>query len=260
MKLLFLALMVGLAATVPAAAAEKTRILLIWTRHDHPPGTHMYPEVCRLLAHCLEQSSNVEAVLSEGWPSDPATLKNVKAIVLCTSPGGDILLSPQNRAAVEVLLASGVGLTAIHWATGAGPEAGPAYLPLLGGWFNRPLFSTLEITTAKLTQADPKHPISRGWKEYDLKDEYYLNLRFMPEAQPALKVNLQGKDHVVGWTYERPNSSGGRSFGVVLGHFHDNFATEAFRKMLVNGILWTAHRQVPAAGAPVKAEAEQLVR
>jgi type 1 glutamine amidotransferase len=261
MKLLLLALAVGLAAASPAAAAaEKTRVLLIWHKHDHPPMTHMYPEVCRLLAHCLQQSRDVETVLSDGWPTDAAVLKGVKAIVLYTSPGAEILLNPAHRSEAEALLASGVGLTAIHWATGAGAELGPDYLQILGGWFNRPLFSTLEITTAKLTQTDPKHPICRGWKEYDLKDEYYLNLRFAPAAKPVLKVSVSGQDHVVAWTYERPGARRGRSFGVVLGHFYDNFKLEQFRKMLVNGILWTAHREVPPGGAPVKAVAEEFVK
>jgi type 1 glutamine amidotransferase len=260
MRLLLLALGVCLVTASPAVAAEKTRVLLIWHKHDHPPGTHMYPEVCRLLAHCLQQSPDIEAVLSDGWPTDAEMLKDVKAVVLYTSPGGDILLNPSHRAQAEALFASGAGLIAIHWATGASAEAGPDYMKLLGGWFNRPLFSRLETTTAKLMQADPKHPICQGWKEYDLKDEYYLDLRFMPEAKPVLKVSIGGEDHVVGWTYERPGSKGGRSYGLVLGHFHDNFQSEAFRKLVVNGILWTTHRSVPAGGAPVRVEAAASVQ
>jgi hypothetical protein len=36
----------------------------------------------------------------------------------------------------------------------------------------------------------------------------------------------------------RPNSNGGRSYGNVLGHFHELFSREEFRRVLVNGILW----------------------
>jgi type 1 glutamine amidotransferase len=211
----------------------------------------MYQEVCELLARCLQKTSNVETVLSDGWPSDPAVLERVKAIVLYTSPGGSILLDPKNREAALKLLQSGVGLTAIHWATGATPEAGEEYLKLLGGWFNHPLFSALTTTTATLKQEEPRHAICRGWSPYELKDEYYIKLRFMPESKQILKVRIGEEDHTVAWTYQRPESKGGRSFGVVLGHFQANFEIEAFRKMLVNGILWTAHRDVPKDGAPV---------
>jgi type 1 glutamine amidotransferase len=254
MRFLLLTLTACLLAASPVIAAEKTRVLLIWHKYDHPPGTHMYPEVCRLLAHWLQQSPDIEPVLSDGWPTDPAVLKGVKAVVLYTSPGGDIVLNASHRAQAEALFKAGAGLTAIHWATGASEPIGPDYMKLLGGWFNHPLFSRLETTTAKLTQTDPKHPICRGWKEYDLKDEYYLGLRFMPEAKPVLKVTIGSEEHTVGWTYERPGSRGGRSYGLVLGHFHDNFQKEAFRKLVVNGILWTAHRPVPAQGAPVRGE------
>ena len=54
----------------------------------------------------------------------------------------------------------------------------------------------------------------------------------------------------VGWVYERPGSNGGRSYGNTLGHFHELFGKEPFRRMLVNGILWTAHHKIPQAGAP----------
>ena len=260
MKLLLLSLLFCLASALPAVAAEKTRVLLIWHKHDHPPGTHMYEEASRLLAHCLQQTPDVEAVLSDGWPADAETLKGVKAVVLYTSPGAEIVLDPSHRAAAEKLFAEGAGLTAIHWATGASETTGPEWMKLLGGWFNHPLFSRLQVTTTKLMQADPKHPISRGWKEYDLRDEYYLVLRFQPEAKPVLKATVNGQEYVVGWTYERPGSRGGRSYGLVLGHFWDCFQEEAFRKLVVNGILWTAHRDVPADGAPVKAAVEEFLR
>jgi type 1 glutamine amidotransferase len=44
----------------------------------------------------------------------------------------------------------------------------------------------------------------------------------------------------------------------VLGHFHSNFGEKPFRQMLVNGILWTAHREVPQSGAPVAITAKDL--
>jgi len=101
-------------------------------------------------------------------------------------------------------------------------------------------------------QIDPAHPICRGWKDYDLRDEWYLGTRLAPGAKPLLKVPVKGKDQVVAWVYERPDSNHGRSFGITLGHFHENFGIEEFRKAIVNGILWTAHREVPQEGAPVK--------
>jgi type 1 glutamine amidotransferase len=84
----------------------------------------------------------------------------------------------------------------------------------------------------------------------DLKDEWYLDLKFLPAACPLAKVRVKDKDQVVAWVYQRPHSAGGRSYGNTLGHFHEKFLLEPFRRAVVNGILWTAHCEIPNGGAP----------
>jgi hypothetical protein len=54
---------------------------------------------------------------------------------------------------------------------------------------------------------------------------------------------------VLAWTFDRP--SGGRSFGFTGLHYHDNWGNPDFRRLIVNAVLWTAHMNVPAGGAPV---------
>ena len=233
-----------------AAEPAKTRIVLIPTKLDHPPASHMYELECRLLAKCLNQTPGVEAVVSPDfdWPKDPAVLKDVKSIVYYSRPAGDILLDPSRRDEVRRLLKSGVGLACIHWATAAEQDKGEEWLQTLGGWFHF-AHSGLAVEKQRLVQAAPDHPICRGWKEYDLHDEFYLNLKFHEKAQPILKVTVAGKEQTVAWALERHGASGGRSFGCTLGHFHDNFKLPAFRRLLVNGILWSARVEVPQQGA-----------
>jgi hypothetical protein len=233
-----------------------TRILLVSSEPDHPWATHMYEHECKLLGKCLENTRGVQSRTSVGWPKDAKQLEGVKAIVFYCKHAGDILLDPTNREQCLRLLNNGAGLTAIHWSTGADKVYGPEYLDLLGGWFNRD-HSGLSTGKSWLTQADPKHPITRGWKEWEIHDEFYLNLRFAKQTKPLLTVKVDGVDQVVGWTLER--AGGGRSFGTTLGHFHDNFVREDFRRLLVNGILWTAHKDVPPEGADVKV-AEELIK
>jgi type 1 glutamine amidotransferase len=146
------------------------------------------------------------------------------------------------------MMAEGVGFTAIHWGTGANKQNGPDYLKILGGWFHPG--SGIKFAKAKLVQIDPKHPICRGWSDWDWHDEYYLNLDFDPKTKPLVKVSLDGKEQVVAWVLERPDSKRGRSFGTTLGHSHENFTNESFRRLLVNGILWTARVRIPRTGAP----------
>jgi type 1 glutamine amidotransferase len=136
---------------------------------------------------------------------------------------------------------------------------GEEYKNILGGWFNMQYAgSRLDTTTTRLLQTDAKHPICNGWQPYDLRDEYYLDLKFAPEMKPVLSVKIKDKDYTVGWVHERPKHNGGRSFGFVCGHFHDNFGEKAFRKAIVNGVLWTAHLDVPADGAPVDFTAKDM--
>ena len=100
MPLPYLALTL-LAALSAAPAAEvrpaTTRVLLIGKDRDHPPDSHEYMFECELLAKCLRQNPGVEAVVSNGWPADPTALDGVKAIVLYTQLGGDVLLDPAHR-------------------------------------------------------------------------------------------------------------------------------------------------------------------
>lgn len=238
-------------------AAEKTKILLCYTKPDHPYRTHMYQFECELLAKCLEQTPGVETAIAQDWPEDESVLDDVKSIVYYSRPAGDIVLAPQRRDKFRKLMNDGVGLVCIHWATGSNEKNAPDWLEALGGWFKRPPCG-LKTTTSRLVQADPKHPVARGWEDYELRDEFYLNLRFHDDTNPLLTVNVDGKDQIVGWAIERADSKGGRSYGTTLGHFHDNFKIEPFRRAIVNGILWTAHVDVPQAGAPISLSKEDF--
>lgn len=251
-KVTFAALFLGVFLPPARANDDVTKIVLIGHDRDHPFGSHMYLHECRLLAKCLEQTPRVETVISNLWPREAHVLEGVDALVFYSSPAGDLLLKGPHRAEAERLLAEGVGYAAIHWATGArGEELGERYLRVLGGWFDTS-FGGLDVSRTRLLQIAPEHPVCRGWDEYEIRDEFYLNTRFMPQTKPILKVQAAGREQVVAWSYVRPDSDGGRSFGTTLGHFHDNFELEAFRRALVNGILWTARRDVPQDGAPVK--------
>jgi type 1 glutamine amidotransferase len=247
-----------LTSTAVFAADQKSKILLIGKDLDHPRNTHTYMSDCELLARCLRQTNGVGTVVSNGWPKDPAILQDVNAIVLHTRLGGTVLFRGPQRRVAEEMVKKGVGLTAIHWGTGAETPEGEEWLHAMGGWFNaeRDGFSKYRVQTSMLRQSDPAHPICRGWKDFDLREEYYYQLRFLPDAKPVMTTVVEGKEYPIGWVYERPG--GGRSFGFVGGHFHDNFGERPFRQAVVNGILWTAHVDVPENGAPISISAKDM--
>ena len=178
-------------------------------------------------------------------------LDGVKAIVVYTNPGAEFLFDGPDRDEVEGMLNRGVGLVTIHWASSIVKKdverLGPLWLKYTGATW----VSNVGLSDGKspLKQLVPEHPICRGWKEYDIEDEYYMDPT-IKDAKPLLQVReKKGKDVVVGWAYDRPG--GGRSFGTTLGHPYKNFQVEPFRKMIVNAILWSAQLEVPADGADV---------
>ncbi len=62
----------------------------------------------------------------------------------------------------------------------------------------------------------------------------------------AAKAGGPGWETVVGWAVERKN--GGRGFAYTEGHFHSHWQIESFRRLVLNGLLWTAHVEVPEGG------------
>lgn len=245
-----------LTATLDAAPKK---VLLIGQQPDHPYRTHTYMDDCELIAKCLRQTQGVEAAVSRGWPDSPATLEGVSAIVVHTRLGGDVLFRKDRQETMSRLLASGVGLSAIHWGTGsADPEATGLWLNAMGGWFNAQKggFSRYKVETSQVRDVAGEHPVGLGWSDFTCKDEWYYRLRFLGTARPIARVTVAGEDHPVAWTYER--ADGGRSFGFVGAHFHDNFADESFRRVVVNGVLWTLKADIPEGGAPVAVKPADL--
>lgn len=250
------ALMVALSllalATNLARAEQntKTKILLIGKAPDHPWGMHMYMHTNAMLAKCLEKTEGVETVISQGWPQDPESLDGVKTIVVYSSPAAEFLLDGPGSSQLDKMMRNGIGLVTIHWASSVYEKnldrLGDRWISYMGGvWVTNYGLST---ETSQLKQLDPKHPICRGWNEYEIHDEYYLNPTIQG-ATPLLQVTTKGQDVVVGWAYERPGN--GRAYATTLGHFYRNFQIEAFRRTIVNAILWSAHVEVPPIGAPV---------
>jgi type 1 glutamine amidotransferase len=185
-------------------------------------------------------------------------LEGVKAVVVYSRPGAELLLDGKHRMEVDALMKKGVGLTTIHWASTVTKanlqRLGPTWLSYSGGTW----VSNVGLSGGKspLKQLLPDHPLCRGWKEFEVDDEYYLD-PIIDKAKPVLQVKeRKGKEVVVGWVYDRPD--GGRAFGTTLGHFYKNFQDDNFRRMIVNGILWSAHVEVPPQGAPINVAPEFL--
>jgi type 1 glutamine amidotransferase len=263
-RTLLLALSLAVWLTTPAAAGPKKRVLLVAGGPDgHPPTTHEYAAGLRVLGRCLEPVADLEVttVRADGpWKESPELLDRSDGVVLFRREGAKWAgADPERRRALERLAARGGGLVALHWAIGT-KEPGPMtdFLKLLGGCHGGPdrKYQVLEAT-AEVAAGD--HPITRGIRDFRVKDEFYYRLKFVEPAgsvTPLLRVPIDGTKETVAWAWERPD--GGRSFGFSGLHFHSNWRLPEYRRLVAQGVLWTLKLPVPKDGLAVEVKDAEL--
>jgi len=255
----------------PLASGEKS-ILLIAGPKSHGPGQHEHPAGCALLAaHLTASGCTGKATVSLGWPMDPAAITTADSIVIYAD-GMEMNPANAHLDALRQYHQAGKGLAVLHWALE--PDA-PALAALwdqsIGGHFD-PDWSVNPIW--KMTRPIVgKHPAANGVAPFEIEEEFYYHLRLRADAIPLLqalppadslgddgprsgnptvrKALADGTPQTLAWVVENPNQS--RGFGFTGGHFHRHWATEGFRKLVLNGIVWTAGLEIPEAGVTSKA-------
>lgn len=258
-----------LAGVLGLPAMAETSVIIVVGPSSHPPGTHEVAAGGRLLEWALENMENVAGVdagVFHEWPKDRQVLETAGAIVFI----GDLfppLRMPEPDAIMAELAAMmdrGVGLACIHYATGVRGENEPIegdhpLLRWMGGYFatkSRHGSVAKVFDSVTVSPASPEHPVSAGWREFTTAEEPYYNNYFGPDGiapsgpvvplATAMLPPEAPKREVVAWGVSRPD--GGRGFGVVMPHFYKNWANEDMRRLILNGIVWAAKRDVPAAG------------
>ncbi|MHC4433276.1 MAG: ThuA domain-containing protein [Planctomycetota bacterium] len=239
-----------------AASESGTRIALIAAAPSHGEGHHDWNQDARFIKQCLEEAPNVEdltiEIHNDGWPNNPRDLDSADAIVFLTDGAAmSPLKEPGRVAKIDKLAKKGMGLMFVHYAVDPPEGGGPKLLEWIGGCYESG-YSQNPINTVKVSPVANDHPISRGCGGYVLEDEWYFDIRFREEGPPVTPI-MTGKlpprepqDKVLAWATERKD--GGRGVGFTGGHYHQNWHVEAFRKLVLNAILWTAKVEVPEGG------------
>ena len=257
--------LIGVWCGCAAVGAEAT-ILFIAGEPSHGPGEHRFPEGCALLADALNASGlPVRAEVSAGWPAD-AKLKAATAVVLY-SDGLDRHVAAGHEAALREHVRAGKGIAVLHFALEPAPgELASLLLASVGGrfevdWSVNPVWKMEQPILAS-------HAVTRGVAAFAIDDEWYYHLRFGAGMTPVLQAlppeNSLGQEgprsgnaavraalakrepQTLAWVFDRANQS--RGFGFTGGHYHRNWSDENFRKLVLNGIAWTARVEVPAQG------------
>jgi type 1 glutamine amidotransferase len=252
--------------TTLAHAAQPAKIVLLAGIPSHGPGEHEFNAGITLLEKMLRQNDGVKTVVVRGgWPDDEHVFQGASALVFYMDGGPKHpVVQGDHLAAIGKLMAAGVGLVCLHYAVEVPAEnGGKEFLDWLGGYYETG-YSHNPVNDVKLTQASPDHPISRGWKSFETRDEWYYSIRFKPNdnsVTPILTAMLPPSNptlQIVAWAKER--ADGGRGFACTGAHYHRNWGDADFRRMIVNGIFWTAKIKIPKNGARVELTSEDLTR
>jgi type 1 glutamine amidotransferase len=189
---------------------------------------------------------------TEPWADGPKLLDDADAVVLLVSQGAMWMQADEARlAAFKRLGARKAGIVALHWSIGAkDAKFMPAQLALLGGTRGGPQrkYIVLENDVRRVV---PKHPVLTAIGDFRVKDEFYYRLELAKDMQPLLSTTIDGSEETICWAFER--ADGGRSFGYVGFHFHENWKREDYRRLVKQAVMWTLAIPVPEKGADVAA-------
>ena len=252
----------GVPLEVDSTDPKLTKIVLVAGSKSHGPGDHEFFAGCAILMDMLKQTPGVFPVMArDGWPKNEAIFKGAKS-VLFYMDGRDGHPVAKHFDVIQPLIDQGVGWVNLHYAVDYTKKDGAKVIEWMGGFYDA------EISINPHWDADfaalPDHAVSRGIKPFKIRDEWYYNMRWLPDQSkivPLLQAvppdgsrgtadakSHPGRSEVTAWAFERAN--GGRAFGFTGGHTHKNWANDDFRRLVVNATLWTAKVEVPKDGAP----------
>jgi hypothetical protein len=238
MKHLLLMLLMGAGSVF----SGPKNIVLLAGKPSHGPGEHEFPSGVDLLAKALNESGlDLKARTHyESWPEDEA-LKDIDSLVVYCDGNEDHLLLG-HEASLLKLSTRGVGMVFLHYALdGTDGLLDETILNVVGGQYDSET-SENPLWTVK-NPVVVKHAVTRGVKPFELKDEYYYNLRFNEVVPVLLAVPPEEEQaHTLAWVY------GKNVFGFTGGHFLSSWGQPDFRKLVLNAIVWSAGLEVPQGG------------
>ena len=251
------------AAHADVMAGEPIRLLLVGQGPDgHPPTTHEFAAGLRVMQNCLTRIDGIEVrttLADEPWTEGPDLLRQADAVVLYLTQGARWMqLDPRRHAALAQLAQRGGGISALHWAIGAKDSQYIEKYNLLLGACHGGSDRKFQVLETELHPATD-HPATTALPAtFRARDEFYYQLKLVPRGQiePLLYAHIDGAPQMVAWAWQRPD--GGRSFGFSGLHFHDNWHREEYRRLVTQGILWTAQRPIPPSGIDVSIDPDAL--
>lgn len=246
----------------PPADFKGKRILLVAGVPSHGPGDHEFFAGCAVLMNLLKQTPGVFPIMAKnGWPKNEKLIETADCLLFyMDGRNGHPVVKGDRMDLIQKQMDRGCGWVNLHYAVDYLPQHGKRVIGWMGGYYE-PNYSINPHWHADVRSL-PTHAITRGVRPFVLEDEWYFGMRF-PEDTKGLTPILQalppdgkrtteytkgrkGQIETMAWAYDR--ADGGRGFGFTGGHFHRNWATDDFRKVVLNALVWLVKLEVPADG------------
>lgn len=254
----FLAPFVSSAEDQPTAANSRPkRVLLLGQKPDsHPANSHEYMAGVRLIAKLLQNQGGLQTVVVQAdnpWRDGPELLDGADGAVVFLTEGAKWVADDADRlAAFQRLAKRGGGLSVLHWGMGT-REAAPVenFVQLFGCCHGGP-DRKYKVLTATISPSSGGHPVLSGLAPVKVHDEFYYTLKQPMQVErlvPLIQVPIDGANQTVAWAWERPDS--GRSFGFSGLHYHDNWKLTEYRRLVLQGVLWSLGQPIPTEGLVV---------
>jgi len=172
---------------VRGLSAQDVNILLLagtMQPIDHV-GHHDYQGGILVLHDCLVQTPGVHVTMSKsGWPADEHELEHAQSVVFYCDGGGKqpYLKNPERIAAIDALVARGVGLVLIHQAIDHPAEHVSRAIRWMGGSYD-PAVSSRGHWASSHSEF-PAHALTSGVTPWSINDGWLCDLRRGCKASP----------------------------------------------------------------------------
>jgi len=153
-------------------------------------------------------------------------------------------IEPENQKILKALLEKGKPLVSLHHSV-ANYRNWEETIKIIGAKYyvepaeGQPKSLFKHGVKMKVKVADSKHPITRFLKDYEIVDETYKQMAFLPDLKPLLTTDNPDSDKAVAWAHKYGQ---GPVVYIQGGHDHLAYENPSFRRLLLQSIRWAAGR------------------
>jgi len=227
------------AADQPAQTEAHKRIIIV-TGIDYPG--HKWKLTTPVLKEAIAKDKRLAVDVTE----DPKFLASPElnkydAVVLHFMNWEQPDPGENARANLKAFVENGKGLVLVHFACGAFQDW-PEFKNLAGRAWDPKLRAHDPFGKYTVNIVDPKHPVTKGMKDFETTDELYTCLAGDRKVRmlATAKSVVDGKDYPMAFTFRYGK---GRVFHSPLGHDAPALANPPVAKLFRRAAAWTARLQ-----------------